>query len=158
MKLLLTLHIIQLIAETCDLKFNNYIEYPPSDDQAEYTFDLEVTHGLSMAIRNDLKKTYDPVVFDPNDGLFYQNNKSGSNCAYNLKLTNTSEQETISTVLGQHKEMLFINNQFPGPSLVVPLNSIIKINVHNHMISTILTMHWHGQIQNKTFQKLSKEF
>ena len=132
-------------------KFHNQVKYPRLDDQNVYKFDFKVSYGLSMAIRHDSSGTFDPVQFNIKEQSFYQNDKPSLNCEYALRLENKTVEDTILTLAGLQRDILYINNQFPGPSIVVPLNSRVEITVHNKMMTNMLSMHWHGQIQNGTF-------
>ena len=141
-----------------EAKFVNYVEYPVDADVVEtdandkvYKFDLVVSHGLSMAIRQDTQHTFDPVQYNVKEEIFYRNDRHSLQCDYNIKLENKTEQDSIHTLVGLQRELLFTNNQFPGPSIVVPLNSKLEITVYNHMMSNVLSIHWHGQVQNGTF-------
>ena len=135
-----------------EAKFYNYVEYPVDEPENNvYKFDLIVSHGLSMAIRQETQSTYDPVEYNVKEEIFYRNDRHSLQCDYNIKLENKTEQESIHTLVGLHRELLFTNNQFPGPSIVVPLNSKLEITVYNRMMSNVLSIHWHGQVQNGTF-------
>ena len=130
-------------------KFLNYVEYPSEKDV--YKFHLVVSHGLAMAVRNDQRATYDPVGFDMEQKIFWKNVKTDHGCDYNQQVVNKTEEDSINTVCGIHREMLFVNNQFPGPSIVVPYKARLEITVHNEMLTDVVSMHWHGQTQKNTF-------
>ena len=132
-------------------KFVNYVEYPQEEANNVYKFDLVVTSGLSMAIRHDDLGTFEPVQYDPDEQTFYHNERRSLSCDYDIKITNKTEQDTIHTLVGLQRELLFTNKQFPGPSIVVPLNAKLEITVYNHMMTNVLSLHWHGQVQNGTF-------
>ena len=152
MKIYLTiLFSILLNFKFSNAKFVNYVEYPRT--QEVYTFDLVVTHGMSMSVRNDKRVTWDPAKFDTMNENFIANidKNNNFNCKYDVEVVNKTEEDSIIIGAGLHKEVLLINNQFPGPSIVVPLNSKVEITVHNHMMTSILSLHWHGLIQKNTF-------
>ena len=132
-------------------KFINYVEYPQNKDV--YKFDLVVSHGMSMSVRNDQRVTWDPAIYDKNNSIFIANfdKNNNFNCKYDQIVTNKSEEESIITAAGFHRQLLLINNQFPGPSIVVPLNSQVEITVHNHLLTSVVSLHWHGMIQKNTF-------
>jgi FtsP/CotA-like multicopper oxidase with cupredoxin domain len=134
-----------------DAKFVNYVEKPKMKDI--YKFDLVITHGMSMSVRNDMHVTWDPAMFDSKSGEFISNidKNNNFNCKYDTKVTNITKKESIITAAGLHRELFLINDQFPGPSIVVPLNSKVEITVHNHMLTSVTSLHWHGLIQKNTF-------
>ena len=132
-------------------KFRNYIEYPEEREDQVYKFDLRVSHGLSMAIPHLSQGTFDPVDYNIAEQAFYRNERHSLNCDYDIKLVNKTEEESILTLAGLHRDVIYTNNQFPGPSIVVPLNSKVEITVHNHMSTRMLSMHWHGQTQKGTY-------
>ena len=106
-----------------------------------------------MSVRNDKRVTWDPAVYDiENENLIANIDKNNNfNCKYDQRVINKTEEESIIIGAGIHKQLLLINNQLPGPSIVVPLNSKVEITVRNHMLTSILSMHWHGLIQKNTF-------
>ena len=149
-KLLCFLNLI-MILKLNEAKFVNYVEYP--EIKEVYKFDFVVSHGLSMAVRNDRRSTWDPCVFDVELQKFIANvdKNNNFNCEFDTIVLNKTEEDSLITAAGLHREMLLINDQFPGPSIVVPLNSRVEITVHNNMMTSILSMHWHGLTQKGTF-------
>jgi hypothetical protein len=135
--------------------FNNLVKFPPK--LSVYKFNLEITHGLSMSVWNDRRKTYDPVLQDSN-GRFSLRNYSYNantnptiNCQSKTIIADTSLINSIITLGGIHREMLLINKQFPGQPIVVPQNAKVEITVKNSLMSESVSLHWHGQIQKNTF-------
>jgi FtsP/CotA-like multicopper oxidase with cupredoxin domain len=136
--------------------FNNMVQLPPK--LSVYKFNLEITHGLSMSVWNDRRKTYDPVLQDSKSGSFYLRNYSynantnpTANCQSKTIIADTSLINSIITLGGIHREMLLINRQFPGQPIVVPQNAKVEITVKNSLMSESVSLHWHGQIQKNTF-------
>jgi hypothetical protein len=134
--------------------FDNVIKFPPK--LSVYKFNLEITHGLSMSVCYDRRKTYDPVLQD--NGRFYLRNYSynansnpATNCQSKTIISNTSLINSIITLGGNHREMLLINRQFPGEPIVVPQNAKVEITVKNSLMSESVSLHWQGQIQKNTF-------
>jgi hypothetical protein len=150
MKKLILILIFSLFYET-ESKYNNIVEYPKGLKNDVYKFHLVVKHGLAMAVRNDMRETYDPVGYDIEKQVFWKNVKTDHGCDYNQQVVNKSEEDSIYTVCGKHREMLFINNQFPGPSIIVPYKAKLEIIVTNELLTDVITMHWHGQTQKNTF-------
>ena len=44
--------------------FKNVVEYPVK--KGIYTFNFEISHGLSMSIYNKEQNTYDPIIIENN--------------------------------------------------------------------------------------------
>ena len=149
--ILIFLIIATFILHLNECKFINYVEYPFGTERDVYKFRLVVSHGLSMAVRNDDRATYDPVGFDMEKQIYWKNVKTDSGCDFNQRVLNKSEEDSINTVCGKHREMLFVNNQFPGPSIVVPYKAKLEITVVNELLTDVISMHWHGQTQKNTF-------
>ena len=152
MKFTLVTILVLNILGWSDAKFVNYVEYP-KEIKDVYKFDMVVTHGLAMAVRNDQRATWDPCVYDVDKQVYYANIDKNNIfiCQYDTVVLNKTEEDSLITAAGLHRELLLVNNQFPGPSIVVPLHARVEITVHNRMMTTVLSMHWHGQVQKGTF-------
>ena len=48
------------------------------------------------------------------------------------------------------RPILTINNRFPGPTLIVPNNAIVVVDVYNRLSSEATSIHWHGMHQMNT--------
>ena len=48
------------------------------------------------------------------------------------------------------RSILTINSRFPGPTLIVPNNSIVVVDVSNTLDSESISIHWHGMHQMNT--------
>ena len=48
------------------------------------------------------------------------------------------------------RTIITINNRFPGPTLIVPKNAIVVVDVNNKLDSETTTIHWHGMHQRNT--------
>ena len=48
------------------------------------------------------------------------------------------------------KMFLSVNQQFPGPTLIVHEGQIVAVDVHNNLSTEGISIHWHGQHQIKT--------
>ncbi|CAF1232131.1 unnamed protein product, partial [Didymodactylos carnosus] len=119
---------------------NNAVIYPKRQDI--YNFTLTIGHALSMGIWNDERKTYDPVLYDPNTKK-YRARKYSLTDRFDafLEVTNQSDFNTIITAAGLHRNMLLINKRFPGTPIVVPLNAKVEVVVTNEMIIDVLSLH-----------------
>jgi len=129
--------------------FNNTVQLPSK--LSVYKFNLEITHGLSMSVWNDRRKTYDPVLQDSSGRFYLRNYSYNANCQSKTIITDTSLINSIIPLGGNHREMLLINRQFPGEPIIVPQNAIVEITVKNSLLSESVSLHWHGQIQKNTF-------
>ncbi|XP_065929673.1 uncharacterized protein [Magallana gigas] len=92
-----------------------------------------------------------PVYFK--NGTMYKNNEAPfGNQRHSFEETPLSEKEkeNIHTVDGNYKFMYAINNQFPGPTVVVYENQTVKVCVYNNLANEAVTLHWHGMFQSKT--------
>ncbi|KAK2168045.1 hypothetical protein LSH36_21g09034 [Paralvinella palmiformis] len=54
------------------------------------------------------------------------------------------------TVDGTYRTLVTMNDQMPGPPIVVYGGQEVVVNVTNHLLSDTLTVHWHGQHQMGT--------
>ena len=48
------------------------------------------------------------------------------------------------------RSILTINSRFPGPTLIVPSNAIVVVDVSNTLDSEAISIHWHGMHQMNT--------
>ena len=48
------------------------------------------------------------------------------------------------------RSILTINNRFPAPTLIVPNNAIVLVDVYNRLSSEATSIHWHGMHQMNT--------
>jgi hypothetical protein len=134
-------------------KFNNVVEYPKSFNDSVYKFELVFDEGLSMSVFQEAYREFDPVVYDTVTSQFYLRNKSlSAACDQKSLLTDQKLIDTIVTVDGRHRYMVLVNDQFPGPPIVVPKNARVEIKVVNNLRAETLSVHWHGQTQKNTFQ------
>ncbi|XP_070544866.1 uncharacterized protein [Ptychodera flava] len=51
---------------------------------------------------------------------------------------------------GEQRRVITINGQIPGPSIRVKYGSIVRVTMHNAMMSEATTIHWHGIYQMRT--------
>ncbi|XP_070544875.1 uncharacterized protein [Ptychodera flava] len=51
---------------------------------------------------------------------------------------------------GEQRRVITINGQIPGPSIRVKYGSIVRVTMHNAMMSDATTIHWHGIYQMRT--------
>lgn len=134
-------------------KFTNQVIYPSSSTQKVYKFDLHFEEGLSMSINQKEDGEFDPVDFSLDDGKFNVRNKDlFKSCNLSEPVVDKKQLDTIVTVDGRHRTMLFVNEQFPGPPIVVPKGAKVEITVHNHLRAESISIHWHGQTQKDSFQ------
>ena len=153
MNLIFFLSLIAIKAIEIDAKFSNVIEYPKSDDQKVYKFEMHFHEALTMSINQKEDGEFDPVDFNMADGKFYVRDKDLFNkCKMNTLVTDQEKIDTILTVDGRHRSIITINEQFPGTPIVVPKGANLEITVYNHLRAEAISIHWHGQTQKNTFQ------
>ncbi len=134
-------------------QFTNTVDYPQVSADNVYKFDLTFSEGLSMSINQKKDGEFDPVDFNTTDGKFYVKDKNLFHaCHIGSLVTDKHELDTLVTVDGRHRTMIFVNDQFPGPPIVVPKGAQLEITVVNHLRAEILSIHWHGQTQMNSFQ------
>lgn len=151
--LILSFLICISLAFQANAKFNNVVEYPKSFKDSVYKFELVFDEGLSMSVFQEAYREFDPVVYDTATSQFYLRNKSlSAACDQKSLLTDQKLIDTIVTVDGRHRYMVLVNDQFPGPPIVVPKNARVEIKVVNNLRAETLSVHWHGQTQKNTFQ------
>lgn len=133
-------------------RFNNVVKYNFNANNNVYQFNLRISHALSMSRWNKNRFTYDPVLYNPSTKQYLARNFSyEEKCdAVNI-VQNDEDLASIVTAAGVHRNMLLINQMFPGTPIVVPVNAKVEITVTNDMMSDVLSMHWHGQTQKGTF-------
>lgn len=129
--------------------FSNEVIYPTRSDDGIYRFYLEVGEGLSMAYWNSSRGTYQVVMKQNN--TFYYRDRSWSTSCDALKPLDMDSMDSVIMGSGKHKNMILVNKTFPGPPIVVPLNSMVHVTVKNNMMTDVLSIHWHGQNQQNTF-------
>ena len=56
----------------------------------------------------------------------------------------------VFTADGIHRYVYTINNQFPGPSIVVYEGQQVVVKVTNDLLQEGTTIHWHGMSQRRT--------
>lgn len=113
----------------------------------ECSFDFHINYIMSMFAYNQTSLQGFPV-YSYNGTLF----KRIVLPEGNLSQTPLSKKEIedVLTVDGNYKFMFAINNQFPGPTIVVYENQKVKIRVYNDMVNEAVTLHWHGMFQTGT--------
>ena len=92
--------------------FDNQVKYPPKLDV--YKFTLIITHGLSMSVWNEERRTYDPVYEQGEDLVFFRNYSYDNACNARTQITNKNVLDGMIRAAGIHRNMLLINKQFPG--------------------------------------------
>lgn len=117
----------------------------------ECTFDFHINYIMSMVAYNRTSLQGFPVY--SNNGTLFKRTAlpegNPSHCCENTPLSK-KEMEEVLTIDGNYKFMYAINNQFPGPTIVVYENQKVKIRVYNDMANEAVTFHWHGMFQSKT--------
>ena len=79
------------------------------------------------------------------DELPPEPNDMPSSCVNNPNCT-----DAYTTDGNSFRSILTINNRFPAPTLIVPNNSIVLVDVYNRLSSEATSIHWHGMHQMNT--------
>lgn len=117
-----------------------------------YKFEFVITNGMTMAVQNKEKGTFDPVVYNIKEQAFYRRDSDlDTVCNKTEKVTNQSDIDSIVGATGIYKPVLLINGMFPGPPIVVPKDAQVEITIHNKLFADIVNIHWHGQVQKGSF-------
>ncbi|XP_062567441.1 uncharacterized protein LOC134229689 [Saccostrea cucullata] len=119
--------------------------------ETECSFDFHVDYITSMVSYNLSTGEGCPVFV--RNGTFFKkcsNDVMSIDCpCVEVPLTN-KEMEDVITADGNYKFMFAINNQFPGPTIVVYENQKVKVHIHNDLMNEAVTFHWHGMFQKDT--------
>ncbi|OWF53933.1 L-ascorbate oxidase-like [Mizuhopecten yessoensis] len=67
-----------------------------------------------------------------------------------LEPISDEELQNVTTADGRYKSVYAINQQVPGPPVVVYQGQQVVVHVHNKLLSDGVTIHWHGLTQKGT--------
>ncbi|XP_022309214.2 uncharacterized protein LOC111114966 [Crassostrea virginica] len=132
-----------------ELAFTHEVKPTCLKSSEECTIDLRINYIMSMVYYN--WTTDDGMPVFSRNGTFYKKTapRVGSVNHYcEVNPLQESELEEVLTVDGSYKFMYAFNNQFPGPTLVVYENQIVKVRVYNDLVNEAVTIHWHGLFQD----------
>ncbi|KZV96355.1 laccase [Exidia glandulosa HHB12029] len=104
---------------------------------------VSATSGLGArqtpGCTNDQSRLCWDGTFDINTNYYTSGPRTGKTVVYNFELTNV----TLSPE-GVPRQVLAINGQFPGPTIVADWGDTIQVNVKNSMTENATSIHWHG--------------
>ncbi|KAK3087150.1 hypothetical protein FSP39_002348 [Pinctada imbricata] len=120
-----------------------------SDTDEVCEFHWSVDYMWTMIYVNKTRLYGEPVTV--RNGTFYRRNilKERLECDNYEKMT---EEEIMDTPMvdGAYTLVLAINNQYPGPNIVVYEGQTVVVHVTNNLINEGVTIHWHGLRQRGT--------
>nr|XP_006812248.1 PREDICTED: L-ascorbate oxidase-like [Saccoglossus kowalevskii] len=102
-----------------------------------------------MVLYNDDTGSGVPVYYDANSRTWRKRVLTRDNCGKNAQLT-PEELDKVLTVDGTYGTAIAVNNQMPGPPIIVYKDTEVVVNVANKLLLEGITLHWHGITQKKT--------
>ena len=118
------------------------------NDICEFQFDIEMLQTFTRYVLNndgDLRGTAGAVWHIVNGQWKPANRKKPGNCGTKY------EDKTCTKPFGvdgyTFRSFIAVNGQIPGPTLIVPHNKLVKVNVINRLASESISIHWHGMHQ-----------
>ena len=135
-------------------------ECTPNDmNECYFCFEIEQRHTLTRYVLSRQK------IEIPGFGgrVWYANDSNGQLIEYPAETGSPIEPydcpdpcndtpctDAYVTDGNSFRPILTINNRFPGPTLIVPNNSMVVVDVYNRLSSEATSIHWHGMHQMNT--------
>ena len=153
-------------AQMCSLNMDN-VSYTKCDhttpvcecnkSECYFCFEIEQRHTLTRYVLSRQKieiPGYGGRVWyanDTNGQLIEYPTEAGSPIEHGpYPCNDTHCTDAYVTDGNSFRPILTINNRFPGPTLIVPNNSIVVVDVYNKLSSEATSIHWHGMHQMNT--------
>lgn len=134
------LHVIARISVFC---LSMVLFYPEAKSESCFKsiceFTLVVTNSRSMSFKHDVRHVYD-VELQQNGRLSLATNR------FHLKVPNiTLSPDMVHTADGtKARNIILVNDRFPGPTLEIMEGSEIAVKVINQLQFEGISIHWHG--------------
>ena len=137
-------------AQLCDRSDTNYVTCDHTTPVCKCTttecyfcFEVEQRHTFTRYFL-----TNDDVEIPEYGGRVLYFNDTGQ--LEELPSEDSNEMPSYTTDGNSFRPIITVNNRFPAPTLIVPNNSIVVVDVYNRLSSEATTIHWHGMHQMNT--------
>ena len=156
---LLSISILSGHAQLCnrtDLLYTNcdystpVCECVPSNNVCRFCFEIETRHTFTRYFLTEegVSGYGGRVVYFNDQGQLKELPPENSSDMPPSCVTRCTDAHTTDGY--SFRPIITINNQFPGPTLIVPNNSIVLVDVYNRLSSETTSIHWHGMHQMNT--------
>ena len=122
----------------------------PNDGVCEFNFDIEMLQTFTRYVldnNGDSRGTAGSVWWI-NNGQWQRVNPKDTLCGNTIDTTTCTKPFGVDGYT--FRSFIAVNGQIPGPTLIVPQNKLVKVNVINRLASESISIHWHGMHQRKT--------
>ena len=119
----------------------------PNDGVCEFNFDIEMLQTFTRYVldnNGDSRGTAGSVWWI-NDGQWQRVNPKDTLCGDTIDTTTCTKPFGVDGYT--FRSFIAVNGQIPGPTLIVPQNKLVKVNVINRLASESISIHWHGMHQ-----------
>ena len=117
------------------------------DEVCEFQFDIEMLQTFTRYVldnNGDSRGTAGSVWWI-NNGQWQRVNPTDTLCGNTIDTTTCTKPFGVDGYT--FRSFIAVNGQIPGPTLIVPENKLVKVNVINRLASESISIHWHGMHQ-----------
>ena len=148
--------------QLCDRSDTNYVTCDHTTPVCECTttecyfcFEIEQRHTFTRYFLTDddieIPGYGGRVLYFNDQGQLEELPPENPNDTPSLCMNNSLRCTDAYTTDGNSfRPIITVNNRFPAPTLIVPNNSIVVVDVYNRLSSEATTIHWHGMHQMNT--------
>ena len=117
------------------------------DEVCEFQFDIEMLQTFTRYVldNNGDSRGTAGSVWRINNGQWQRVNPTDTLCGDTIDTTNCTKPFGVDGYT--FRSFIAVNGQIPGPTLIVPENKLVKVNVINRLASESISIHWHGMHQ-----------
>ena len=116
-------------------------------DVCEFQFDIEMLQTFTRYVLDDNGDSRGTAgsVWQINNGQWQPVNSQDMTCGTTIGDTECTEPFGVDGYT--FRSFIAVNGRIPGPTLIVPQNKLVKVNVINRLASESISIHWHGMHQ-----------
>ena len=146
------------LQDGCDRSDSSYVDCDHKKDVCECTsdecffcFEIEHRHTFTRYLLSESDVQIpgfggEVWYFNKITGQFQKQDQSETRIRCPVgDITNCTEAITVDG--NSFRSVIAINNRFPGPTLIVPENAIVVVDVYNRLDAESTSIHWHGMHQ-----------
>ena len=138
---------------TCNFK-TSHCQCRETADVCDFNLQINNLHTfVRYEIMENNKQRFqiggDIRYFDYNGDLKSHPQSFPTRCV-NLPENDTSCTSAFTADGATYRDVIAVNGQMPGPTLIVYHNQAVVVNVENRLNIDSITLHWHGLLQHNT--------
>ena len=128
----------------CECDINNLDD---GDDVCEFQFDIEMLQTFTRYVLDDNGDSRGTAgsVWHIVNGQWQPVDPEDTSCGTTIGNTECTEPFGVDGYT--FRSFIAVNGRIPGPTLIVPQNKLVKVNVINRLASESISIHWHGMHQ-----------